>query len=546
MVCAYLFLWAESLAVSLLLVATITAWTARWAHRGLRAFVLVLTLLMPLSVLAALTGLAAVAYSYLPSFAWGLLAASALAVGFLGGTIVIYFRGLRRRAGVVPAAVWPRSILAMALLLTAGLHVLTLWVMDLSIRQQGASMQAKAAAILASVAQPGVADRDNAWFDYKAAYEAFGFHEDLPDEWRQKWNNSSDPNGADPNDQQLRAFLRDKAEALRLVRRGATMSGCSIEHSFDPTELSSLALDLQWAQRLANLLGLSARVRAADGDANGAVEDINAIEALVEGVGSNPGMICMLVGIGIDGLAFQTMQSQANLGRLGARDLGSARVDDSLSWYRQFQRTMVMEDVYRLGVLAGLAEGRYSLTDLTPTITGLSSRPTWGEEAIKRPVNFAYRLFMLPRDVEDNARMSAKFKELAAMQYPQAAAGWKKLEAQDANSMMGVVLQVMIPEYGRLTTIVAEADARRVVMSTAVTACRYRTARGQWPGKIDDLVPGYLVVAPVDPFDGKPLRFKSDGDKIVIYSVGPDAVDDGAAAYDRHTQKGDIVFELRK
>lgn len=104
----------------------------------------------------------------------------------------------------------------------------------------------------------------------------------------------------------------------------------------------------------------------------------------------------------------------------------------------------------------------------------------------------------------------------------------------------------MIPEYGRLTTLVAEADARRAVAGAAVAACQYRTARGQWPGKIDDLVPGYLLVAPVDPFDGKPLRFKSGDDKIVFYSVGPDASDDGGATYGRYTKKGDIVFELRK
>jgi hypothetical protein len=32
---------------------------------------------------------------------------------------------------------------------------------------------------------------------------------------------------------------------------------------------------------------------------------------------------------------------------------------------------------------------------------------------------------------------------------------------------------------------------------------------------------------PVDPFDGKPLRSKRLPDGIVVYSVGPDGVDDG-------------------
>jgi len=86
-----------------------------------------------------------------------------------------------------------------------------------------------------------------------------------------------DANAVDPKDTQLRAFLRGKAEALRLVRRGATRSGCWIEPNFDPTDPFSTLPNLQSTQSLANLLGLSARFRAADGDANGAMQDFNAM-----------------------------------------------------------------------------------------------------------------------------------------------------------------------------------------------------------------------------------------------------------------------------
>src|SRR5262249_37077767 len=48
-----------------------------------------------------------------------------------------------------------------------------------------------------------------------------------------------------------------------------------------------------------------------------------------------------------------------------------------------------------------------------------------------------------------------------------------------------------------------------------------------WPEKLDELAPRYLSAVPLDPFDRKPLRLRRLDDGILIYSVGPDGVDDG-------------------
>lgn len=38
---------------------------------------------------------------------------------------------------------------------------------------------------------------------------------------------------------------------------------------------------------------------------------------------------------------------------------------------------------------------------------------------------------------------------------------------------------------------------------------------------------GYLAAPPTDPFDGNPLRYRAESDRVTIYSVGPDQRDDG-------------------
>jgi hypothetical protein len=60
-------------------------------------------------------------------------------------------------------------------------------------------------------------------------------------------------------------------------------------------------------------------------------------------------------------------------------------------------------------------------------------------------------------------------------------------------------------------------------------ACeRHRRSPGRWPAALDDLVPAQLAAVPLDPFDGKPLRYRRLPDGGVIYSVGPNGKADGA------------------
>lgn len=61
-----------------------------------------------------------------------------------------------------------------------------------------------------------------------------------------------------------------------------------------------------------------------------------------------------------------------------------------------------------------------------------------------------------------------------------------------------------------------------------VAATRSRLATGSFPESVDELIPGQLASAPRDPFTADaPLRWKSEGDTLVVYGVGPDGEDDG-------------------
>jgi hypothetical protein len=59
----------------------------------------------------------------------------------------------------------------------------------------------------------------------------------------------------------------------------------------------------------------------------------------------------------------------------------------------------------------------------------------------------------------------------------------------------------------------------------AVAAERYHRKHGNWPQSLADLVPQFLPAVPLDPFDGKPLRYRRTDQGAVVYSVGEDGGD---------------------
>ena len=83
---------------------------------------------------------------------------------------------------------------------------------------------------------------------------------------------------------------------------------------------------------------------------------------------------------------------------------------------------------------------------------------------------------------------------------------------------------------GRYARDAAHVDARHGLARLALAAASSRAATGVLPERLDELVPTYLSVVPTDPFSGAPLRSRRDGKTLILYSVGPDGRDDGAAA----------------
>jgi hypothetical protein len=87
---------------------------------------------------------------------------------------------------------------------------------------------------------------------------------------------------------------------------------------------------------------------------------------------------------------------------------------------------------------------------------------------------------------------------------------------------------------------VLAAGHLRLLMTEMALRC-YRADQGNAPAALEQLVPKYVRRVPPDPLNGRPLVYHPKGTNWLLYSVGPDRVDDGGTAVGRPMFNDDLI-----
>jgi hypothetical protein len=94
-----------------------------------------------------------------------------------------------------------------------------------------------------------------------------------------------------------------------------------------------------------------------------------------------------------------------------------------------------------------------------------------------------------------------------------------------------------------LATAALLMEARIELVRSGMALERHRLSRGELPETLIELVPGELAGMPIDPFDGKPLRYFRQADGTPrLWSIGPDLLDEGGLPHRNRNSKGDLVW----
>jgi len=547
----YILLWIESVTMAVLVVATVTAWAARRRRPWLRvALPLAAAIVVLAKIGAFVAGSVWMRVNHLvPDW---LVYTLSWTIVFAVAAAVVLARGLRLREGERAARQWPAGRLFVGCVAAMALHLVTFYNLDLSAEIQLAAAKAASGALALTAAPARVPDHQNAALVYRRAFDSIHEFEDLPAEWVEKWmtwvcdesrtslqEGEPPPPPFDPADPGLRKFLGEHQRTLVLLRQAAAMHDCYFERSWGQPSIDMLLPEYTLLQSSVRLLALDARVRLADGDARGAVDDLNAISGMAAHIRSEPLLIATLVAMMADNVGHMTLTEALASGKLGPDDLAAIRLDENLSYMRALGRSFQMEEAFGLSCFTFLSpDADYNVLAVTGSSLSRLS-PT-----IMAPALSVWRVFLMPVDMASYRRTLHQYREWCAKPYYRNREAWEEAHEAFQTQRHGILTAMVLPALSHAVVRVAEAQAGHELARTALAAARYRAKTGQWPARLADLVPDYLPEVPVDPFDGKPLRMATKDGRIVLYSVGRNGKDDGGREGGKDGADDDILFRL--
>lgn len=307
---------------------------------------------------------------------------------------------------------------------------------------------------------------------------------------------------------------------------------------------------------MAQFFALAALVHAESGRGHEAVADIRDILMVARSLDSEPTVIsqlvrnaCLHIAVGAAGTSLPRTTVDADTWKLLQSEFARAEATN--------------------GTFVGLAgETAMALGFFESSPTDMSSQYglVTGNGNIVSGSNLGPKLAMLlyagtgVRSLDESFALDCyrDLREASRMPFPAALKAAEvvdqRITAQRTRFAGGlkVVSGMLLPSIAGTIKKQAEtvAELRAAIVGCAIE--RHRLAHGgKLPETLDALVPALLDAVPLDPFDGKPLRYiHPDGDTYTVYSIGTDLVDDLGAA--QITTKGkkrrdtvDIGFRVR-
>jgi hypothetical protein len=278
------------------------------------------------------------------------------------------------------------------------------------------------------------------------------------------------------------------------------------------------------ARKGANLLFCEGIRRAHHDDGEGALAACRASLNAGRSIGDEPPAIPQMVRVACQGVAFDALERILAQCSPGAESL------------TQTQRLWQDEADYPLLFVAMRGERAFVHTVFLRMESGEMSLEQLAEgSAANLDASFQEKLEITAFKTKLHAELKSAhawaLRDMSAMVQitRQPAHEWVPATAQlEEASRNRPLLAVLL--RGTRKVLAKSGTRSQALLRCAITALameRYRLATGHWAETLQELCPAYLREVPLDPYDGEPLRLVRLADGIVIYSLGPEAEDQG-------------------
>jgi hypothetical protein len=297
--------------------------------------------------------------------------------------------------------------------------------------------------------------------------------------------------------------LTANARCLSLLRKGTDIEDC--RYGWDYVQpATTVPSPLSDVRHSTQLLRLAAALHADEGNTDAAVACIRDGLHLAESLKGEPLLIAYLVRIACHGLQLQGLE----------RVLSEAALTDGQLTELSDELAAVRRSVDLVEALAG--ERCFMLDCLRdPSLT-----PGAGGRTLLLPG-------MRGRTMVDVLDFMSDIIEAATLPVSARRARFQEIERElDGLSFLHAMIKTVAPAILRAAELDLRFRAGLDMAHTALAIERYRLVAGDLPQELAQLVPDHLDQVPIDPFDGRPIRYRRTDPGYLLYSVWEDGQDD--------------------
>jgi hypothetical protein len=305
-------------------------------------------------------------------------------------------------------------------------------------------------------------------------------------------------------------------------------------------------------RRVAQAFSLRAMLNAAKDDIRAASDDLMAVHRLARAVGQQPMMINVLLSLEFDDQACRAEQSLLSKRNLSASDWLKLKrnVEDLPSLPTMLETFETTERFAFLDTAALVARngfdefrrivgGGQPLSDNQKNMfAGLSAMTDW-DRVLRNGNSWYDRLADAVRKpthkerIDAIAKVAAEFDELKTTHKKKYAHDLLRSPREATSDLVcNIFLLVVFPPTTIAEDPWARSEMRLELITLGFAMAAYRADHGSYPSKLAELSPKYITAIPKDLFADGELHYKLNADGYVIYSVGPNGVDDGGKGMD--------------
>jgi hypothetical protein len=287
----------------------------------------------------------------------------------------------------------------------------------------------------------------------------------------------------------------------------------------------SVPMARRQVETVSQLLYIDALIRIDEGDLAGAAHEIKAIVNAGRALGNDPMPAAQVGRVTAIVTAVATLQRLLARGELPADRL--AELQKLMEAEARHPMALVSLRGTRAAVeklFEDVRSGRASVAALfnSPSRSMPGILYSWRNLRENQTLHLAHTTRMV-----ELARRPAQEQGRALDQYGNLVFG----QTWNNSGLINQIYLLPFRENFRLASGWAAWQSRHhVALNLAVLALaseRFRLEHGRWPRSLAELVPAYVEAVPYDPYTGGPLFWKPLGQRLVIYSAGPDGIDGG-------------------